>query len=835
MRIGGKTLTIGKDAMYEKHRLHDLLIKKGKGEKLLFINPPVDFSVFYSDMDLSDTKSSSPPVGILHLASMAREWGYDVKILDAHAENATIKDIEKLIFDYEPDYVCLTAMTIMIDASAQIAKAVKKIDPRITTIIGGVHVTAEPEETMRRYPEFDYAVIGEGEIVLLDFLQRDSNASVKSLVWRNKGEIVKNERRSFYRELDDFPFPAFDLVGEKLFSHYRLSVFGTKEFRSIGLVTSRGCTGLCTFCLTGDTLVLTQDLRWVKIESIKLGDKLVGIETKNKKGSYRRYVDSEVTHVFDTRKEKVYKIVTDNGEVEATADHPWLTEVGRWRTTSQLKIGWKIKKISNAEESPEITQDYRQGYICGAIKSDGYFKRYKLKDGRIHPRCQIVGDHEMMDTCLKYSEELGVPLNKSKFNGGMYKKITYKASSYSYSTFDEIESWFDNPSKEFKRGFIAGYFDGDGSWTSAIRFHGKNEEEMIALNRLLKSCGFEFKISYSTCGKIDLTIQGGVSESIRLMSWCQPKVQRKWKFWNKKPTYRGFTTIRSVDYVGIKDVYNIETSSHTFIANGFISHNCDLGVVGRGYRIMSAPYLINNLKELNRLYDVDDLLFYDDMFTGNRKRLEEFCHAMIEAGNPFTWSCCSRVDFVQYLDIIELMRDAGCHTIEFGVESGCQRILDSMRKNVTKEKIAHVIDTATRAGIQTKANFILGHLGETHDSIEETIEFACSLNVNYVQHTHLIPLPGSEIHSMASKYGEFDPSWLKCNTFLINFIPKGFTREQLVGYSKKFWRKFYLRPRIIWQEIKKIKRKEDLKRLWLAIISFFKVTVMRKQKIGIIH
>lgn len=510
MTVGGKTLTIGKDMGYEKHRLHDLFIKKGSQDtRILLINPPVDFSVFYSDMDLSDTKSSSPPIGILHLASMARAWGYSVQVLDAHAEGSTPDDIRRILDDFKPQFVCLTAMTIMIDAAASIASLVKEHDTSITTLIGGVHVTAEPEETLRRYPSFDYAVVGEGEIVLLDFLQGNHPSTVKSLVWRNGEKITVNPRREFYRDLDDFPFPAFDLVGAKLFSHYRLSPFGTKKFRSIGLVTSRGCSGLCTFC--------------------------------------------------------------------------------------------------------------------------------------------------------------------------------------------------------------------------------------------------------------------------------------------------------------------------------------DLGVVGRGYRIMTADYLIDNLNRLNQDYDVNDLLFYDDMFTGNRKRLEAFCHAMIRVGRPFSWSCCSRVDFVQYLDIIELMRDAGCHTIEFGVESGCQRILDSMRKNVTKEKIAHVIDTATKAGITTKANFILGHLGETHESIEETIEFACSLNVNYVQHTHLIPLPGSEIHSMAHKYGTFDPSWTKMNTFLINFIPKGFTRKQLVGYSKKFWRRFYLRPHIVWQEFSKIKTFDDLKRLGLAMVSFFKVTVMRKQKIGIIH
>jgi radical SAM superfamily enzyme YgiQ (UPF0313 family) len=257
---------------------------------------------------------------------------------------------------------------------------------------------------------------------------------------------------------------------------------------------------------------------------------------------------------------------------------------------------------------------------------------------------------------------------------------------------------------------------------------------------------------------------------------------------------------------------------------------------------MTAPYLINHLKELSEKYQVNDLLFYDDMFTGNKKRLTDFCNAMIEAGVPFTWSCCSRVDFVSYLDVLNLMKQAGCWCIEFGVESGCQRILDSMRKNVTKEKIANTIDMATKAGITTKANFILGHLGETHDSIEETIAFAKSLNVCFVQHTHLVPLPGSETYEMASKYGTWDPSWNRMNTLAINFVPYGMTREDLVHYSKKFWRSFYLQPKIVLRELMKIRTREDLNRLWLAMKSFFKVTILRKKsvrtsagKVGMLH
>jgi len=505
-RSGTGVLTIGKEIGYDEGHVDDYGFSRDKKNmKIFLINPPVSFDIFYGEWDMSDVKSSSPPLGILSLSSILREHGYEVRIWDAHAEGSGMPGVITQVKDFQPDMVGVTAMTIMISAAAEIIKAVKEYDPSITTILGGVHVTAEPIETLRRYPDIDLAVIGEGEIAFIDLLeavQNDrSHSTVQSLVWREGDLIHVNDRRAFFKSLDEFPPPAFDLV-PNLFNHYRLSVFGTKSFRSVGLVTSRGCTGKCTFC--------------------------------------------------------------------------------------------------------------------------------------------------------------------------------------------------------------------------------------------------------------------------------------------------------------------------------------DLGVVGRGYRYNTAEYLITLMKDLYYNYGVSDFLFYDDLFVGSKPRLKEICKVIIEEKLPFTWSCCARVDFI-HTDMLKIMKQAGCWMIEYGIESGCQRIIDSMRKNIDKGTIRRVVNETADAGIITKGNFIFGNPGESHDSIMESIDFACSINLNYFQHTFLAPLPGSELYETAGKYGSFDPSWDKMNTFALNFVPKGFTRQQLVDYSKHAWNRFYLRPRIIWQELKKLRSIEDLKRAWLAIKGFLKATFLRKK------
>ena len=95
-RSGTGVLTLGKEIGIDRGKLNQFDFDKSpKDLKIMFINPPVDFSVFYPDgsMDLSDTKSSSPPIGILHLAAMAREYGYTIKLVDAPAKTFSIPNL----------------------------------------------------------------------------------------------------------------------------------------------------------------------------------------------------------------------------------------------------------------------------------------------------------------------------------------------------------------------------------------------------------------------------------------------------------------------------------------------------------------------------------------------------------------------------------------------------------------------------------------------------------------------------------------------------------------------------------------------------------------------
>ena len=142
----------------------------------------------------------------------------------------------------------------------------------------------------------------------------------------------------------------------------------------------------------------------------------------------------------------------------------------------------------------------------------------------------------------------------------------------------------------------------------------------------------------------------------------------------------------------------------------------------QGYRRHSAEYTLGMVEYLIKHYGVRDILFYDDNFLLDKKRTREICEKMIQRNYRITWSCLARPEVVP-LDLLNLMKEAGCWQIAFGLESGDQRILDILKKGVKVEKVEKVLEETVNAGIRTRGYFMLGCPGETEESIENTIAF----------------------------------------------------------------------------------------------------------------
>ena len=439
--------------------------------KVFFATPPITKEERYGS--LADAGSSLPSLGILFLAAITRQKGYPTALTDASALSMTGADLMHCIELEKPDVLGLSAATCSIFHAAEFAAQAKKRFPEITVMIGGPHVSAAPLETMKRFPVFDVACIGEGEETILDLLAaldaRTSLANIPGIILRQNGELLSTGRRPFLKDLDQLPYPAWDLL-KGFPEHYRPAAFKIRKSPAASIVTSRGCPNQCIFC--------------------------------------------------------------------------------------------------------------------------------------------------------------------------------------------------------------------------------------------------------------------------------------------------------------------------------------DRSVFGASCHAFSANYVLGMIRHLVEHFGVREISFEDDTFITFKKRLVTICQGMIDLKMNISWTCLGRVNGVDK-ETLELMRRAGCWQISFGIESGCQEILATIHKNVTLEQIQKAVCLCREIGILSKGFFMVGHPGETSETLSRTLDFALKLPLDDISVTMLTPFPGTEIYERAAEFGEFDSDWSKMNLLNTVFIPHGLTREDLEQYQRKMRQQFYLRPQII--------------------------------------
>ena len=223
---------------------------------------------------------------------------------------------------------------------------------------------------------------------------------------------------------------------------------------------------------------------------------------------------------------------------------------------------------------------------------------------------------------------------------------------------------------------------------------------------------------------------------------------------------------------------------------------CDRSVFGSSCHAYSAEYVVRQMTELYHRYGIREFSFEDDTFITFKSRLQDICNRLIELGLDISWTCLGRVNHVT-ADNLRLMKRAGCWQISFGIESGSQEILSLINKRIRLDQVRQAVRLSREAGIRTKGFFILGHPGETRETMRMTIDFALELPLDDISVCHMTPFPGTELHARAAEFGDFDPDWGAMNLLNIVFIPNGLTRNDLLSAQKELIRRFYFRPRII--------------------------------------
>ena len=165
---------------------------------------------------------------------------------------------------------------------------------------------------------------------------------------------------------------------------------------------------------------------------------------------------------------------------------------------------------------------------------------------------------------------------------------------------------------------------------------------------------------------------------------------------------------------------------------------CEAG--GCAYNPRSPETVFNEMKECAEKYDIHEIDIFDYEFTAIRSRVKEICRLIKDNRLDITWVCRSRIDTVDR-ELLETMHDAGCRRIYWGIEHGCQEVLDNFGKGITLEQAAGTIEMSKQAGIQNLGFFLVGVPGETKKTVRKTLEFAKKLDLDYVQFSKLLAKP----------------------------------------------------------------------------------------------
>jgi DNA repair photolyase len=327
----------------------------------------------------------------------------------------------------------------------------------------------------------------------------------------------------------------------------------------------RGCSHACRYCLEGETPILMADGRTKPLADVRAGDAVYGTV---RRGACRRYLATAVLAHWQTVK-PAYRITLEDGtQLVASGDHRFLTGRG-WKYVTgtdhgaarrpHLTVNNKLMGVGALAEPPKDSAHYRRGYLCGMIRGDAHIGNYvhERKGGGGTRVCSFrlaLTDQEALDRTRDYLAQAGIGCD------GL--------------TFDRPRA----PSADWRKGFLAGLFDAEGSYSRGILRISNTDPAFIGCTiECLASLGFgmAYEPSNRSNGLAALRLRGGLREALRFFHTTDPAVTRKRAIDGMAIKSDAKLNVASIEPLGLDlPMFDITTGTGDFIANGIVSHNC---------------------------------------------------------------------------------------------------------------------------------------------------------------------------------------------------------------------------------------------------------------------
>ncbi|MFA7403183.1 MAG: radical SAM protein [Pelobacteraceae bacterium] len=266
----------------------------------------------------------------------------------------------------------------------------------------------------------------------------------------------------------------------------------------------------------------------------------------------------------------------------------------------------------------------------------------------------------------------------------------------------------------------------------------------------------------------------------------------------------------------------------------FTSRGCPIGcsfcaiqaTFGRSVRFRDPDCIEEEVRSIVRDQHFNHIVIADDTFTLKPDRAAAICE-ILGRSEIESWNCDTRVNAVS-LELLKSMKQHGCTKVAFGVESGSQRLLDTMGKGIRVEQVRNAVNWAREAGIpHIEGNFIIGcDPTETLEELDMTRELICSLPWTFVSVAVIVPYPGTPLRTRMQAAGliENETDWEDYVIFgkRPGWRTEHFSSEELLQHQRSLTRSFYLRPSYIASRLASIRSWTELRYWATAGLSYLK-------------
>lgn len=230
----------------------------------------------------------------------------------------------------------------------------------------------------------------------------------------------------------------------------------------------------------------------------------------------------------------------------------------------------------------------------------------------------------------------------------------------------------------------------------------------------------------------------------------------------------------------------------------------------RKARLRSADNIFAEIIHLNRSYGQRSFVFWDDLFTVNREATAQLCEKIISSGLDIEWICLARVNTID-AGLLAIMKRAGCREIQIGVESGNERILRGIGKDLTVGAVMDKSSMVRSAGIELGVFLIIGFPSETRAEMEDTLRLIRKIRPTWVNISIFTPYPGTDFFNELNRQGRIDSGfiqgdfWYPDKNYTGTMEDSEFSRfaVRALGYADRYNMRRMFRIGYVWKKLKK--------------------------------